>query len=82
MRQLAVVSEFVRAHEMRWAPPGEQEQTYWKYSYVQHTDDDVFAFIAHARLDYRDEPAIQTHLTRARTWLANGRAEAPVRSTA
>jgi len=61
-RQLAAISELVRVHEIRWAPPGEQEQTYWKHSYVQHNDDDVFAFIANARLDYRGEPAIQKAL--------------------
>jgi hypothetical protein len=58
VRQLAAISEFVRKHELRWAPPGEGEQRYWKHSYDQNSTDDWFAFIADARLDYRDEPAI------------------------
>jgi hypothetical protein len=62
VRQLAAISEFARKHELRWAPPGEEEQKYWKYSYVQHGSEDIFAFIANARLDYRDEPAILTAL--------------------
>jgi hypothetical protein len=62
VRQLAAVSEFVRVHEMRWAPPGEQEQKYWMHSYDQNGTEDWFAFIATARLDYSGEPAIQKAL--------------------
>ena len=62
VRQLAAICEFVRAHEMRWAPPGEQEQKYWGYSYDQNDTEDWLAFIATARLDYPDEPAIQSAL--------------------
>jgi hypothetical protein len=58
VRQLAAISEFVRKHQMRWAPAGEEEQRYWKRSYDQNSTDDWFASIADARLDYRDEPAI------------------------
>jgi hypothetical protein len=62
VRQLAAISEFVRTHELRWAPPGEREQKYWKHSYDQNGTEDWLAFIADARLDYRDEPAIQRGL--------------------
>jgi hypothetical protein len=62
VRQLAAVSEFVQGHEIRWAPPGEQEQKYWMHSYDQNGTEDWFAFIATARLDYSGEPAIQTAL--------------------
>jgi hypothetical protein len=62
VRQLAAISEFVRKHELRWAPPGEQEQNYWKHSYDQNGTEDWLAFIANARLDYRDVPAIQRGL--------------------
>ncbi|MCW2559912.1 MAG: hypothetical protein JWP55_3876 [Mycobacterium sp.] len=62
LRQLAAISEFVRKHELRWAPPGEREQKYWKHSYDQNCTDEWLAFIATARLDYRDEPAIQRGL--------------------
>jgi hypothetical protein len=54
--------EFVRKHELRWAPRGEREQKYWKHSYDQNGTDEWLPFIATARLDYRDEPAIQRGL--------------------
>jgi hypothetical protein len=62
VRQLAAISEFVRKHEIPWAPPGEREQKYWKHSYDQNGTEDWLAFIAAARLDHPDEPAIQTAL--------------------
>jgi hypothetical protein len=60
--QIAAISDFVRTHELRWAPPCENQQRYTGYNYLQHTPEDTFAFIANARLDYRDEPAIQRGL--------------------
>jgi hypothetical protein len=62
LRQLAAISDFVRNHELRWAPPCEDQQRYSGYNYLQHSPEDTFAFIANARLDYRGEPAIQRGL--------------------
>lgn len=62
VRQLAAISEFVQNHELRWAPPCEEQQRYSGFNYLQNSHEDWFAFIDTARLDYRDEPAIQRAL--------------------
>ena len=57
LRALARIAEFVRAHELRWAPPAEPDQRYPSTG-DQWGEDEAAELVAQARLDYRDSPAV------------------------
>ncbi|ART68808.1 hypothetical protein BTO20_09600 [Mycobacterium dioxanotrophicus] len=58
LRQFAAVNAFVRAHGLRWAPPADPAQRYPTEMGAQRDDDENAEFIAQARRDYHDSPAL------------------------
>ena len=57
LNALARVDEFVRSHELRWAPPADPDQRYPSDG-CQWGEDECAEYVAQARLDYRDSPAV------------------------
>ncbi|MET9487172.1 hypothetical protein [Nocardia sp. NPDC006630] len=57
IRQLKVVDQFLTTMKMPWAPPMEPAQRYPR-GYGEHSYADMVDFLAQARHDYRDVPAI------------------------
>ncbi|WP_166905750.1 hypothetical protein [Mycobacterium sp. DL440] len=58
LRELAAVNAFVRSHGLRWAPPGDPDQRYPTDMGSQRDHEENAEFIAQARRDYCDSPAL------------------------
>lgn len=58
LRDFAAVHAFVRAHQLRWAPPADPAQRYPTEMGSQRDNDENAEFIAQARADYRDSPVL------------------------
>lgn len=58
LRDFAAVHAFVRAHQLRWAPPADPSQRYPTEMGSQRDNDENTEFIAQARADYRDSPVL------------------------
>lgn len=57
LQALARITEFVRTHELRWAPPTDPDQRYPSDG-GQWSEEQNAGYVAQARLDYRDSPAV------------------------
>lgn len=63
LRELAAMSRFIGKHPpLRWAPPGEREQPYFRDVGHQFSDEDRRHFLAIARNDYRENHELQRAL--------------------
>jgi hypothetical protein len=63
VRRFAAIADFIRRQPaLRWAPGGEPEQRYARDRGMQFSEAEIDTFVAQARNDYRDEPAVQAAL--------------------
>ncbi|MED5816561.1 hypothetical protein VST63_29730 [Mycolicibacterium sp. 050232] len=58
LRELAAVNAFVRSRGLRWAPPADPAQRYPTEMGEQRGEDENAEFVARARREYRDNPAL------------------------
>lgn len=64
LRELAAMSTFIAAHPpLRWAPPGEREQRFFRDVGHQFSDEDRRNFLAVARNEYRENHRLQRALS-------------------
>jgi len=57
LQALARITEFVRVHELRWAPPADPNQRYPSHG-DQWGEEENAELVTQARLDYRHSPAV------------------------
>jgi len=76
VRQLAAVDAFLAAHDVPWAPPGEERQRYANDPGAQFSVDELRAYVEEARRDWWDVEALRPAIDEADRGVREYEAEA------